>query len=324
MRRRFSGAGPHLRGLVCGTQIAARLLVLLVAAFALAASACRVPLINAPPGGGDTLTQTFYYGPFTLGPGQEAMGSPASGLPRPTGAFGLKRATFDLVDNTGAPISVHDVHLHHFVLTTSARQDQLCAGRPERFLATGMERTQISLPDPYTYLVNTNDQWGAIYHIMNEMPPGTPSKTVRIKYTLEYQPGANATNSRPLDVYFQDITGCGDSTFDVPANGGPTSVYVTSRSWTAPRQGIAVYAGGHLHDGGIDIALTNDSQAYTLCTGVATYHENPHHLSTINPCSLNNYIRAGDQFTVTARYDNSQPWPDVMGIMMSWVWWGTQ
>jgi hypothetical protein len=295
-----------------------------IAALAILASACRVPLKNAPPGGGTTVSQTFYYGPFTLGPGEEAMASPPTGLPRPAGAFGLKGATFDLVDENGTSISLHDMHLHHFVLTTSARDDQLCAGRSERFLGTGMERTPIQFPDPYTYLVGAAEQWGAIYHIMNETPPGTPAKTVRIKYTLQYQLGANATNSRPLDAYFQDVTGCGDSTYDVPGNGGAGSVHVNSRSWTAPRQGIAVYAGGHLHEGGIDISLKNDTQGYTLCTGVATYHENPRHLFSINPCSLHNLVNAGDSFTVTARYDNAEPWPDVMGIVMTWVWWGTQ
>ncbi len=147
---------------------------------------------------------------------------------------------------------------------------------------------------------------------------------IRDRYTLDYQPGANATNSRPLDSYFQDITGCGDSTYDVPGNGGPGSVHVKSKSWTAPRAGIAVFAGGHLHNGGIDISLANDTQGYTLCKGVATYHENPRHLASINPCSLHDFVRAGDSFRVTARYDNSEPWPDVMGIYFTWVWWGTQ
>ena len=35
-------------------------------------------------------------------------------------------------------------------------------------------------------------------------------------------------------------------------------------------------------------------------------------------------VNAGHDFTVTARYDNSQPYADVMGIMLSYVWWGTQ
>jgi hypothetical protein len=209
-------------------------------------------------------------------------------------------------------------------MTTSARNDQLCPSRRERFLGSGMERTPVAFPHPYAVLISSTEQWGAIYHIMNETPAGTAPKTVRVKYTLDYQPGANATNSRPLDSYFQDITGCGNSTYDIPGTGGANSVHVRSKTWTVPREGIAVYTGGHIHDGGIDISLKNDTQRYTLCTGVATYHENPHHLATINPCPLHNYVGAGDAITVEARYDNSQPHDDVMGIMMTWVWWGRQ
>jgi hypothetical protein len=291
-----------------------------IAFLLLFATGCE-PLRNAPPGGGQTLTQTFRYGPFTLGPGGEVMGSPSSGMPRPSGSFGLKGATFDLVDQNGTPVSVHDVHLHHIVMTTSAHQDALCPARRERFIGSGMERTPINFIDPYAYLVSANEQWGSIYHLMNE---SDTTRTVYIQYTLKYQPGANATNSRSLQPWFMDVTGCGNSTFDVPGNGGPGSVYVKSRSWQAPRDGIAVFAGGHLHEGGIDIALKDTAPGSPTCTGKATYHENPHHLASINSCPMHQKVTAGHTYNVTARYDNSQPYADVMGIMLAYVWWGTQ
>jgi hypothetical protein len=289
----------------------------------LAGTGCE-PLRNAPPGGGETLTQTFRYGPFTLGPGQEIQGSPSSGMPRPAGAFGLKGAKFNLVYEDGSPGSVHDLHLHHIVMTTSARQDQLCPGRAERFIGTGMERTPIQIWGPYTYLVGANDQWGSIYHLMNETAAGTPAKKVYIEYTLDYQPGANATNSRPVDAYFQDVTGCGGSTYQVPGDGGPGSVHSKSRSWTAPRDGIAVFSGGHLHEGGIDITLKDGTTGSEYCKGVATYHENPRHLAAINGCVLHHQVTAGHAFTVTSRYDNSQPYADVMGIVLAYAWQGSQ
>jgi hypothetical protein len=294
--------------------------LMLAAAVLLLTSACE-PLINPPPGGGETLTQTFNYGPFTLGPGGELQGFPTSGMPRPTGAFGLKGARFNLVDENFAPVSVHDVHLHHIVMTTSARQDRLCPGRAERFIGSGMERTPITLWGPYTYLVGANDQWGSIWHLMNETQS---TKTVYIQYALDYQPGANATNSRPLDAYFQDITGCGNSTYDVPGDGGPGSVHVKSKSWPITQDGLVVFTGGHLHMGGINITLYEGSANNGFCNSIASYHQNPDHLASINPCQLHHRVRPGDNFTVTARYDNSQPWADVMGIMLTYVWWGTQ
>src|SRR5688500_8312618 len=106
----------------------------------LIAAGCDEPLKNAPPGGGETITKTFRIGPVTLGPGGEVKGSPTSGMPRPAGAFGLKSAKFNVVDQSGTPVSAHDVHLHHIVMTTSARQDRLCPPRRDRFIASGMER----------------------------------------------------------------------------------------------------------------------------------------------------------------------------------------
>ena len=294
-----------------------------VAALMLFLTGCD-PLVNAPPGGGETVTQTFRYGPFTLGPGQEVQGAPSSGMPRPSGAFGLKSAKFNVVDQNGTPVSAHDVHLHHIVMTTSARQDALCPGRAERFMGAGMERTPINFWGPYAYQVRSNDKWGSIYHLMNETPAGTPAKTLYIEYTLGYQPGATSTNSRFVTPYFMDVTGCGNSVYDVPGDGGPGSVHEKSRSWTAPVNGMAVFAGGHLHDGGINISLKEDPPGWQECIGTANYHENPHHLAAINSCSMHQRVVAGNRYTVTARYDNSQPWEDVMGIVMAYIWHGTQ
>jgi hypothetical protein len=295
----------------------------LFAIVALAGAACT-PLVNAPPGGGADVTTTFRYGPFTLGPGQEVTGSPTSGMPRPAGAFGLKGAKFDIVDGTFTPVSAHEVHLHHIVFTTPVREDLLCPGRAERFMGSGMERTPIAFGDPYSYLVGANDPWGSIYHVMNETAPGTPAKTVYIQYTLTYEPGANASNSRPLIPLFQDVTGCGGSTYQVPGNGGPGSVHTTTRSWTSPSDGIAVFTGGHLHEGGIDISLKDATTGEVACTGVAEYHTNPTHLAKIPGCTLHHRVTAGHSYSVTARYDNSQPYTDVMGIMLTYVWRGTQ
>ena len=87
---------------------------------------------------------------------------------------------------------------------------------------------------------------------------------------------------------------------------------------------MAVFSAGHLHDGGIDITLKDSTSNTLVCKGVATYHENPHHLATINGCTGHEKVTAGHDFRVTARYDNSKPYADVMGIMLSYVWWGTQ
>ena len=301
--------------------VSRRIAFIAIAALLVASAAGCEPVVNAPPGGGETVTQTFRYGPFTIGPGGEVQGSPTSGMPRPAGSFGLQGATFDVVDENNTPVSSHDVHLHHIVMMNSARQDALCPQRPEPFIGAGMERTPIFLRFPYVYMVGANDNWGSVYHLMNETQT---TRTVYIQYKLRYQPGANATNSRPVQPWFMDVTGCGDATYDIPGNGGPGSEHLASRSWQAPRDGMAVFAGGHLHDGGIDITLGDTAPNSLACVMSAYYHENPHHLANIDWCLMHEKVIAGHSYRVTARYDNSKPYADVMGIVLAYVWWGTQ
>jgi len=286
---------------------------------ALVGAAC-VPLQNAPSGGGAVVEQTFRYGPFTLAPGEETMGSPPAGMPRPAGAFGLQSAKFDVVDENNVPYSAHDVHLPLVVMTTSARRDVLCPDRAERFIGSGTAWTPITLGSPYTYLVGANDQWGSIYHLKNGTAPGTPAKTVYIRYTLRYQPGATTQNSRPVTPMFMDVTGCAGDEYNVPGTGGPGSVHTRFATWTAPASGIAVFAAGHLHDGGIDITLKNETTGQIGCIGAAGYHENPRHLASIPACVLHHQVTAGNQYSVTSRYDNSAPIDGAMGIYLTYVW----
>ena len=212
-------------------------------------------------------------------------------MPRPAGAFGLKSAKFDVVDQNGTPVSAHDVHLHHIVMTTSARQDQLCPGRRERFIGSGMERTPINLWGPYAYLVGANDQWGSIYHLMNETPPGTPAKTVYIQYTLGYQPGANATNSRPVDAYFHGRHRLRQLDLRRARQRRPRQ-----RPHEVRAPGPRPVTGSRCSPAATSTRAASTSRCKDstpgspACTGTATYHENPRHLATINPCILHDKV----------------------------------
>jgi hypothetical protein len=310
-------------------------IVVLLAAVTLGAAAC-VPLRNAPAGGGSITTATFTLGPFNLAatgqPGWESEAT-ENDIPRPAGAFGIKTMSFDLVDKFGTPVPRHMVHLHHVLLMNAAHQDVLCPGREERFAGAGSERTPLSLPDPYAYLVGANDRWDSLWHLMNM---DTKATTVYIKYTIGYQRSANALNSRPVTPFFADVTGCGSSTFDVPGNGGMGSVYTKGRIVVAPWDGIMVYAGGHLHGGGIDLTLA-DPNTGAKCVMTAHYDmpmaqafapsddmgmvDPP---ASIDPCPAHNLVVGGKPYIVSARYDNSQPYMQVMGIALAYVWRGHQ
>jgi hypothetical protein len=307
-----------------GTRLT-RLAATGAAAVLLLVMAACDPIVNAPPGGGQVVQGTFRIGPFNLAPeGQPGAESEASraNVPRPPGGFGMKSIEFDLVDAAGTPVPHSAVHLHHVLLMNPARTTPFCGNFAERFAGSGSERTPMSLPDPYAYMVGSNEQWNALWHVMNTSD--TP-REVYIQYKVGYQPGANATNTRGVNPFFLDVTGCGNSEYDVPGNGGPGSVHTLTRTWNAPWDGYMVTAGGHIHGGGINVALRDDATGLE-CKMVAMYdHTHPHDApGSITRCPLHERFEAGEQFSVVSRYDNSEPHQDVMGIVLAYAWKGTQ
>lgn len=303
-----------------------KLLLSVVATVGLLATMGCEPVKNAPPGGGEVITANYRIGPFNLAPvGQSGSQSQGfrTNLPRPTGAFGMKAIYFDVVDAAGNPVGHQDVHMHHVVLMNNARQSQFCPSWPERFAASGSERTPIEAPDPYAYLVGANETWSGLWHIMNE---STTARQVYIQYKVAYQPGANASNTRGVVPFFLDVTGCGNSEYNVPGTGGPGSVHENKRVWTAPFNGMLVGAGGHVHGGGINIGLRDEATGLE-CTMKAHYehsHGTEHMPGYIDRCPIHLTVKQGQQFSVVSRYDNAEPWTQVMGIVMAYVWPGTQ
>lgn len=304
-----------------------RPMVLGVVLLALAAVGC-VPLIDPPPGSPPIIERTFRIGPFTLGPGQTASGY-QTGVPRPTGDIGLKTSSFRIVDEMGTEMHHDDFHLHHVLLVDPDTPDALCPSRGERFTGSGHEHNELALWGPYSYLIDRGERIDALYEVMNTTPPGTDPMTVYIEYTLGFERGADETNTRGVTPYFLDVTGCGASTYDVPGTGGPGSVHTRSRSWTAAADGLLVWAGGHQHEGGMGLVVEHTTSGLDGCESMPEYEdpagplsgEHPMHMST---CTRHDPVEGGDSYTLRSRYDNSRPHSDVMGIVLAYVWHGTQ
>jgi len=300
-------------------------LVALIGFAALVGAACA-PFIGLSTTNPTITTGTYRIGPFNLA----AMGQPGSesqatqiNVARPPGNVGIKSMSFDLVDAQGNPVPRMDVHLHHVLLMNAARTSPICPGEEERFTGAGAERTPLWLWSSYAYVTNATDRWDALWHIMNM---SASPETVYIQYTVGYVPAGDPAASRPVTPFFMDVTGCGtNAEFNVPGNGGPGSIFTKSRTITAPWNGVAVYAGGHLHDGGVDISIKRNSTGQIGCTSVAHYDmpEPMDFPSSITPCVLHDYVNTGETYTLTARYDNSMPHSAVMGIMLAYVWKGT-
>lgn len=305
--------------------------LVVLAALPLLLSGCWYSL-NVPWDAGPiddpVIVETFRIGPYDLAPmgtpGWEVMGTPA--MPRPSGDVAVKSLAFDVVDSAGRSIGVDKVHLHHIVMLNRDADDSVCPGRAERFGGTGMERTELRLLGDYAYRAAPGDRWASNFHLHTTSP--SQADGVYIEYRVSYERVEDASQFRFTTPYFLDVAGCNaGSVYDVPGGGGPDSEHVVATTYTAPRDGVAVFAGGHLHAGGIDLSLTRDRTGEDYCTSTASYapgghpnHPNLGQLQKISSCLMHSEVRAGDRFTLRSNYDGEHPVSKAMGIMLVHTW----
>lgn len=305
---------------------------LLGVAFVLAFTATSCYHANIAYDGGSltdpTTTETFRIGPYDLAginePGWEVLGNRS--IPRPAGNVAIKRVDFNVVDGSGAEVPIHKVHLHHIVVRDEGKVDPICGGGA-RFTGTGLERTPTILWGDYAYLSGAGSQWKANFHL--HTTTSTPADGVYIEYKVQYEQYTNPSQFRGTTPYFLDVTGCGaGSIYDVPGGGGPESVHTATRTYTAPADGIAVFAGGHIHTGGLNATLTRNATGEDYCTATAEYSPTMHHpyhpnhgtLHRISHCVMHSEVNAGETLTLRANYDNELPLTKTMGIMLTHVW----
>lgn len=265
-------------------------------------------------------TQSFLIGPFNLSAtGQPGWQNESSAVaPRPAGAIGIKGMRFDIVDAAGTPVGMHDIHMHHVVMMDSSRPDAVCPSLGfNRFTGAGSERNALSLGNDYAYRVGATDSWRAMWHIMNMT---AQSKSVYIKYTIDYVSATSNLAAKGVTSYWYDVDGCwGDSQYVVPGGGAVGSIHTqSSQIYTAPKAGVRVATGGHFHDGGIDITLSKVANGQAVCTNTGTYELGMLH--RISPCQTMSFISAGEQFRTRVRYSNETRIPDAMGIQLTYVW----
>jgi plastocyanin len=237
----------------------------------------------------------------------------------------------DVVDTAGVSVPITSVMLHHVVLAKLGAADATCSryvgydGRTlsfpnQRFYAEGEERSSLQLPAGYGYPNKARDRWGLLYMLMNHKPD---ARTVYVQYTVRYVTGETLTPVRP---YWLDVRNCrADPKFDVPGGGALFSTYSQTFDFTMPEGGRIVFAGGHLHGGGLRVELSDRSCGTRLFTSEPTWglpavkpviHEpGPKHMTTFSTAN-GIPVAAGDRLRLTATYDNSLPHARAMGVMM--------
>ena len=176
----------------------------------------------------------------------------------------------DLEDTAGKSQNIADgVWLHHMVMFDSSKQDLTCPGRGpgllgQRFFSSGNERSPVSAQGPFGYPQGTNSTWNLIYDLMNMTKD---VRRVAISVTYEYVP-LSTPGIKPMTPLWLDIDQCADSEV-LAKTGAYTYSYALTSKWTGKMIGI----GGHLHDGGTHLTISNNGKV--VCDSKATYGGTP-------------------------------------------------
>jgi hypothetical protein len=267
-----------------------------------------------------------HYGPIVVRKGEPAITPFADivdAVPE-AGYVTALRAT--LVDTAGNAVPRHAVHLHHAVWLNPTKGDSTCGGLPDRFFASGKERTKIELPDgfgyhwsntppppPYSYLAS---KWLLNYHL-DAMHKGRYEVFLRLD--VDFIADSAATDVTDVTPMWFDVDNCNDSEFNVPKNGGVNGKYKATWDYQMPTSGRFVAMAGHLHDGGLKIKLRNRTSGTNVFTSKPTYAKHDKwDLRKMSAFSdpMGPRVAAEDELRLVAVYDDSRKWRDVMGIMI--------
>jgi len=310
----------------------------------LALLACLLTaLAPAASAEGAIKTKTIEYGSYTIPAGSgdpadhEGMGhihnKIVTKISKPCSDCTLIGITPDLVYEDGSEANIETgPALHHavFFAESSGKSDVTCGGSGpgalgERFFASGNERTAIDLSElPYGYVINKSEAWNMVLHLANWE---STAKTVYIKMTWKYATGSDAESRSGLRPVWLDEDGCSlDSLITIP-----TGESDTHYDWEATFGGELIAAAGHMHDYGVNVELTNQSEGgELLCDSVAgfggTGYVTPdefEHISSMGVCSGEpvGTLSEGDTLRLHTIYNNEteESIEDAMGIMIAYI-----
>lgn len=287
------------------------------------------PAADIPPAMGPRPVEhraSVRYGPIPLlpavlgVPGRSASIVPV--LPMPCSGCYVTGTSVDLVYDDGRSANLDTgVMLHHLVVAQSGLPDTTCAANTpigllgQRFFAAGNERTAGALPPGFGYHLGQGPLVAA-FDIMNH---DDALKTVYLTATVSYLPDSTP-GIKPVTPVWLDVNNCSTSEYQVPA--GPSN---RVWRWTSTITGRVLAAGGHVHDGGIKMVLSNESTNQHICTSRAGYATKPQYrgsIESMTTCIWDRLgtVRAGQVLAIDTYYDTRVPQSDVMGIMIAYVY----
>ncbi len=252
------------------------------------------------------------YGPLTLGPGENEFGGTVA-APRPSGYITYARAR--LVERDGDPVPGHAVHLHHSSWANPDESGTYCVPRYALVYITGKERTRMDYPDGYGYYWEGRTDsfiWDAMLDNMHDM-----TMTVYVRLNLHFERAEEGTLQGVTNNWLP-ATGCTDSNeFDVTKGEGEDGKTRRSATFEMRESGRFVWGTGHMHDGGLRMIFRNVTRGERIFASRALYddpRQDWYLIGTTNFSSAHGiHADEGDILEVTAVYDSTHSWRNVMG-----------
>lgn len=223
-----------------------------------------------------------------------------------------------LVDQAGQALP--NRLLHHAAFYNTARADFLCPEKPEHIFGAGGEMNDWPATAGIGYRVHPGDR--IRMNTMFHDPTSVNYPKTYIEVRMEYRPFAPGEGElKSVYPAWFDAKGCGPSGYGLKPGEN-----VTSGQFTLGYSGRLIGVGGHLHDYGQELDLTNLTRRETIATLRSTLDPKGHILSM--PVVLftrrlaGGYpLAKGEVVKVTATYNNptGKPLPDgAMGIVVGY------
>jgi plastocyanin len=218
----------------------------------------------------------FRYGPLTVAPGTNMIMF-GGNMPKPAVDGYIVGIRPNLTLTNGTIPSVNVIHLHHGVWLNLSAHDLTDPTYPQRFFASGEEKTWMQLPQGFGYPYKATDQWMLNYMLHNLTPL---PMSVYVDYEIDFVPATAplARTMKPVLPVWMDVEndeaypvfdahrGSGhDGRFTFPTDAtDPYGSGPVKNEWTVPQNATLVAVGGHMHPGGLYDTLEDIRPGATL------------------------------------------------------------
>lgn len=284
----------------------------------------------------------FRYGPLLVRPGTNMIMF-GSGIPKPSVDGYIVGIRPNLTLPNGTVPSVNVIHLHHGVWLNLSQKDLTEPGLPQRFFASGEEKTWAQFPQGFGYPYRTTDRWMLNYMLHNLTPL---PMTVYVDYEIDFVPASSplAATMKPAYPVWMDVeNGKAYPVFDAHRGSGHNGLFTfpddatdpyagaaPANDWTVPSNATLIGVAGHMHPGGLYDTLDVVRPGATLAratrrgapapipgsvpNSVRIFRSQAHYWDprgavswdmamTKSPANWRVALRAGDTLRVTSTYD---------------------